>query len=220
MRAVFGLRAGAVAAVLGSLCVLASATTVERLDFKGLTAYATNVVVGTIGGSTVERTADGGLIVTKVEFTVEDQWKGTIDRKSITVTIPGGRIGNEVIEISGVPVLVRGESALLFLEKNPDGAYGVISFAQGSYKLGVEASTGETIATRDVGARSLLAIAGKETAQLVDGVWKLATIRSDVEAAVREGLTKEMLAEASAVEAVPLDDVDASTGEVKKGGEK
>lgn len=220
MRGVFGLRAGVVAAVLGSLLCTASATTVERLDFRGLTAYATNVVVGTVGGSTVERTADGGLIVTRVELSIHEQWKGTIDSKSITLSIPGGRIGNEVVEMSGVPVLVRGESALLFLEKNPDGAFGVISFAQGSYKLGVEATTGEKIATRDVGARSLLAVSGKETSQLVDGVWTVATIRKDVDAAVREGLTKEMLAEASAADAVPLDDVDATTGEVKKGGEK
>jgi hypothetical protein len=220
MRGVFGLRAGAIVAVLGSLFCTASATTVERLDFKGLTAYATNVVIGTVGGSRVERTPDGGMIVTLVDLAVEQQWKGVIDVASITINVPGGRIGNEVIEMSGVPVLERGQQALLFLEKNPNGTYGVISFAQGSYKLGVDAVTGAKVATRDLGAMSLLAVRGKEVAQIVDGVWTLDTIQQDVTAAVKAGLTKESIQEVNAVDAVPLNDVVVEKSETGKGGGK
>lgn len=212
MHGAFGLRAGLATVALGCVVVAASAATVQRLDFKGLTALSTHVVIGTIGDARCERTPDGGLIVTLTEVALAEQWKGQIGSAAITVRTPGGMLGTEIQETPGVPALAKGESALLFLEQNADGTFGVVSFAQGSYKLAVGAD-GVEYAARDAGARALVATDGAKSGPLAPELWRVAELKDIVAAAVRTA------AEAVEAEVVtPLDDVDPETGAVEQGG--
>ena len=164
-----------------ALAGLAYATTVVRLDFAGLTRLSTHVVAGTVAGSTTARTPDGGAIVTLTSVDVAAQWKGQTGAATITVRTPGGRIGDEVMELSGSPELRAGDTVLLFLELNPDATYGVISLAQGSFRVTTERD-GSFWVERDPAAAELL-VAGSPDGKVDAVKVPLWSARADVEAA-------------------------------------
>jgi hypothetical protein len=163
------------------LAGLAFATTVQRLDFAGLTRLSTHVVAGTIEGSSTARTPDGGAIVTLSTLRVVAQWKGDAAAATLSVRTPGGRLGDEVMELSGSPELRPGDTVLLFLERNPDGTFGVISLAQGSFRVTVE-SDGSFWVERDPAAQDLC-VAGGPDGKLEAVKSPLWAVRAQVDAA-------------------------------------
>lgn len=215
MRAIRSLRAGLSMAALGAFLCVASATTVQKLDFKGLTALSTHVVRGTIGSSGFAYTPDGGLIVTLTTVNVTELWKGEHADPTLTVRTPGGAIDRVVIEVPGTPVLKLGEDVLLFLEKNQDGTFGVISFAQGSFKVGRDPAD-RVLVTRDAGAAHLVATDGRESGVIASGIWELGAVKADVDAALAASAALEDAAAEADANAVPLHDVPAdATGGAK-----
>ena len=164
-----------------ALAGLAYATTVVRLDFAGLTRLSTHVVAGTVGASTTARTPDGGAIVTLTSVDVAAQWKGQTGAATITVRTPGGRIGDEVMELSGSPELRAGDTVLLFLEHNPDGTYGVISLAQGSFRVVAE-NDGSFWVERDPAAQDLC-VAGAPDGKVEAVKVPLWSARAEIDAA-------------------------------------
>ncbi|MCI0588371.1 MAG: hypothetical protein L0323_16190 [Planctomycetes bacterium] len=174
----FRLLSGAAGAFL--LAGAAAATTVQKLDVAGLTRLATNVVVGRVEGAEQATTPDGGLIVTSTSVTVAAHWKGTTDSASLVVQTPGGRIGNFAMEVPGSPSLRQGDTVLLFLERNPDGTFGVISLAQGSFRV-IAGPRGTLFVERDPEARHLIAVEGRASGPVEAVKGSLVAIQADVE---------------------------------------
>jgi hypothetical protein len=186
------------------LAGIALAATVQRLDFAGLTHLSTHIVTGRIVSSTPAWTADGGAVVTLHELAVAGAWKGAVSGDSLTVRTPGGTIGDYTMELDGSPALSVGDTVLLFLERNDDGTFGVISLAQGSFRVGA-APDGSFLVTRDPAAAQLL-VADTDGAGKVTPLREtLASVRTRVDAALtaeRDGANTEPV-----VDAVPLNDV-------------
>jgi len=179
------------------------AATVQRLDFAGLTHLATHVVTGRVVSSAPAWTPDGGAVVTLHELVVAGQWKGEPVGATLTVRTPGGRMADYTMELPGAPELAAGDTVLLFLERNEDATFGVISLAQGSYRV-VAAPGGTFVVTRDPGAAQLLAVGPDGTGKLGEVQETLAAVRSQVDAAIaaeRAGLDQP------GIDAVPLHDV-------------
>jgi hypothetical protein len=129
MKKYFFLLSTAVFALLTPLY----ATSVQRLSFEELVAKAHTIVQGSVVSALTYRSADGKLILTNYTISVEESLKGASGRTVILTTI-GGRIGNTVLHVSGMPVLQPGEKAVLFLEQA--GAYTtVVGLNQGKFTV-------------------------------------------------------------------------------------
>jgi len=120
------------------------------------------------------------------------------------VRTPGGRLPDFAMEMPGAPELQVGGTVLLFLEQNPDGTYGVISLAQGSWRVEA-AADGSLFVTRDPGAAHLVAPEVGVLTPLGEHVQSFGSVREAVRAALdaeRAGLPLE-----PQEHAVPLHDV-------------
>ena len=109
------------------------ATSVRRLSFDELIQSASSIVEGSILDARTYRSADGKLILTSYTISVQENLKGS-SSSALTVTTIGGRIGNTLLYVSGMPVFQPGERAVLFLEKA--GAYTtVVGLNQGKFAI-------------------------------------------------------------------------------------
>lgn len=124
----------------------ARATTLKRMSVADLSRVAHAVVrLRCIENST---RWDSGEIWTFTTFDVEEIWKGSTPSR-ITVRLIGGEVGNLKSTVSGVPRFVRGEELILFLERTAAGDFSVVSWMQGTFRIGHERGTGSEIVTQD-----------------------------------------------------------------------
>jgi hypothetical protein len=109
------------------------ATTVRHLSFDDLVAKAEVIVTGQVIDSRTYRTGDGKLILTSYTVQVGENIKGKAPA-TLTVTTVGGKLGNTVLRVSGMPQFQAGENAVLFLERS--GAYTtVVGLNQGKFSI-------------------------------------------------------------------------------------
>jgi microcompartment protein CcmK/EutM len=119
----------AIFGVLGQL----QATSVQRLSFEELVAKSQAIVQGSVVSTKTYRSSDGKLILTSYTIQVSESLKGS-PGKTVTLTTVGGRIGNTVLQVSGMPVFQPGENAVLFLEQA--GPYTtVVGLNQGKFTV-------------------------------------------------------------------------------------
>ncbi|HEX5011490.1 MAG TPA: hypothetical protein VFY71_13930 [Planctomycetota bacterium] len=196
---VAGWRGAAMVLVLAGAAV---AATVQRLDFAGLTQLSSHVVTGRVLSSAPQWTPDGGAVVTLHQIAVAAAWKGEAG-ETISVRTPGGRMGDYVMTMPGAPELADGDTVLLFLERNDQGSFDVVSLAQGSYRVAT-APDGTFVVTRDTGAQQLVAPSKSGLAGLEAVQDTLASVHAQVDAA----LAAERAGPIEPQEVVvPLDDV-------------
>lgn len=111
----------------------AQATTVRRLSFDDLVRKAEIIVSGQVTDSRTYRSNDGKLIFTSYTVQVAETLKGKTPA-TVTVTTIGGKLGNTVLHVSGMPQFQTGENAVLFLEHS--GAYTtVVGLNQGKFNV-------------------------------------------------------------------------------------
>jgi hypothetical protein len=121
--------------VVLTLTVLDSlhATTVRRLTFDDLVAKADAIVLGQVVDSRTYWTTDKKLILTTYTVQVGERLKGSVPQ-TVTVTTVGGRIGNTILHVSGMPEFQPGENAVVFLERS--GSYTtVVGLNQGKFRI-------------------------------------------------------------------------------------
>jgi len=122
-----------------ALCLLlfittwSHATTVERLGLEDLVKKAGTIVVGKVTGSRTYWAADRKLILTDYTIEVDENIKGQ-NRRSVSVTTIGGKIGDLELHVSGMPSFQTGENAVLFIEQS--GTYEtVVGLGQGKFTI-------------------------------------------------------------------------------------
>jgi len=79
------------------------------------------------------RLGEGGRIVTDVELAVTSAWKGQPGAR-VTVTIPGGQVGDRGAWVDAAPVFEDGEEVVVFLARRPAG-WGVNGLALGKLRV-------------------------------------------------------------------------------------
>lgn len=137
------------------------ATSVQRLSFDQLVAKADSIVQGNVVGARTYRSPDGKLILTSYTINVHETLKGS-PSKTVTLTTIGGRIGNTVLHVSGMPAFQQGEEAILFLEQA--GAFTtVVGLNQGKFGI----ANGE-ISNSTAGLSFLDGAAGKPLKMPID----------------------------------------------------
>ncbi|HYR87377.1 MAG TPA: hypothetical protein VE422_25055 [Terriglobia bacterium] len=109
------------------------ATTVRRLSFDELVARAQSIVQGRVVDLRTYWTADQKLILTDYTIQVQETMKGSTPQ-TVTVTTIGGKIGNTILHVSGMPAFEQGENAILFLEKSNTSTT-VVGLNQGKFTV-------------------------------------------------------------------------------------
>jgi hypothetical protein len=118
--------------ILGIVVPL-QATSVQRLSLDDLISKAGSIVEANLLSTRTYRSPDGKLILTSYTFSVQESLKGSTG-STVTVTTVGGRDGNTILHVSGMPVFQTGKKAILFLEQS--GTYTtVVGLNQGKFTI-------------------------------------------------------------------------------------
>jgi hypothetical protein len=140
------------------------------------------VVQGTVQAVRSVWNAKHTRILTEVDVSIAQQWKGQAPA-TVRVVQWGGTVGDVKMTVAGAPQWRAGEELVLFLERAGELGYRVAGFSQGRFVVEHDEITGETYLRRPP-------LAGVELFA-ADGHSKL----EDAGAAQRLGL-QELLAEA------------------------
>jgi hypothetical protein len=128
---------------------LAGATVYAPFDEATLTGLSTAVVTGTVTSSVAH--ARDGRIVTDTTVLVDRVLKGATAGPTITVTTPGGRVGDRAVVVYGAPRFAAGDPVLLYLQRGAAGETWTTGLALGAYRLET-AADGSLVGTRAVPA--------------------------------------------------------------------
>jgi hypothetical protein len=165
----------------------AAATLLIGLDLKDLAARANDIVVADVAAVSADWTADHRRIVTTIDLTVVEGWKGAATAGAhLRVVQPGGVVGNIAMHVDGMPRFSTGERALLFLRGGWQRA-GVVGMAQGKRSI-----------HRDVSARWMVGGADRAGADLVHARGAPATSFADTGPRELEALREEVAADVRA----------------------
>ena len=124
----------------------ALATTLKRMSVTDLSRAAHTVVRARCITSSTRWEA--GEIWTFTTLDVEEVWKGSAPAQ-ITIRLLGGSAGNFTSTVSGVPRFSPGEDLILFLERTPAQDFSIVSWVQGTFRIGLNRTTGEETITQD-----------------------------------------------------------------------
>jgi hypothetical protein len=122
----------AIALLTGSPAVT-QATTVERLTLEDLATRSQTIVQGTVRGSRSYWSPNGKLILTNTTIEVSESIKGQSTR-TVEVTTVGGRIGDTVLHVGGMPAFAPGESTIVFTQR-ANGYLTVLGMSQGKFSV-------------------------------------------------------------------------------------
>ncbi len=122
---------------------------VRAMSLEELSNTSNTIVLA----QTVDRrsywTGDRSKIYTDVRIRIEDRLKGDV-ASEIVITVPGGRVGNTLYEVSDMPFFVDDEEVLLFLWDHPSGKTLVTGGMQGKLEI-IEAPAAQGKMIRGVG---------------------------------------------------------------------
>ena len=140
---------------------LLDATIVKNVSFDRQCEQAEIIVNASVSSVTSRRLESKSLkiIVSDVRFRIIEAVKGSASG-SVTVTIPGGTIGNERLEVPGTPSFEQGDNWVLFLVDNGIGSYRVVGFNQGCYRVLTDENGTKVIGPSVVGTDSQVTLAG------------------------------------------------------------
>jgi hypothetical protein len=121
------------------------ATTLLGLDLSALSQRSDSVVRGKVQDVQSRWSGDGKRIVTDVRVEVAESLKGE-PAQTVTVTQPGGRVGDIGQRVDGIAAFQPGEEVVLFLERHGGTRFQLTGMAQGKYRLQRSADGRETFA--------------------------------------------------------------------------
>ena len=121
-----------------SLMVVAppSESQVIPMTMTELVTEAARIVRGEVVGQQTEKisTVDGALIVTLMTFRVHRTLKGE-PRIQLLLEFPGGTVGDETLEVSGMATFELGDRAVLFLNDQVNPISPIVGYAQGHFAI-------------------------------------------------------------------------------------
>jgi hypothetical protein len=163
----FGRRFPVLCAGLLIGCAGVLGTTLEKMPVRRMANLARAIVrARCVSNSTGW---DAGEIWTFTSFEVAETWKGSASER-VTVRLLGGTVGSLTSHVSGVPRFRPREEVVLFLESTARGDFTVVSWKQGTFRVGRDPRNGTELVTQDT--------AGFETFEAQTRQFKASGIRS------------------------------------------
>ncbi len=127
-----------------------AATTGGFLSIPELTRRADVVVIGTVAGSRSHWDRARSGIVTEITVRPAEALKGSAGPGPLTFHHPGGRVGDLVAAVEGVPAFTPGEEVLLFLVRGPERDLRLLSLFQGKFSVERDPASGARVAVRRI----------------------------------------------------------------------
>jgi hypothetical protein len=115
---------------------------VIKMSAKDLTVKSTAVLYGKCSKVKCEWNDKKDKIYTYVTIVPEAYIKGNLGSE-VTVTVPGGQVGDIVYEVSDMPFFVEGEETVAFVWKNLAGKNLITGGYQGKMKIEKDSKTGK-----------------------------------------------------------------------------
>lgn len=91
-----------------------------KVSIDEMTGASTSIVHARTSSVRSYWTENEKYIMTDITLEVESALKGSASSRTV-VTIPGGRVGSTLYEVSDMPVFVEGEEVVVFVWRRPDG---------------------------------------------------------------------------------------------------
>ena len=119
------------------------ATTVIPPTFDQLVAEAQSVFVGEVMSQRAvwDNSAQGRSIRTIVTFRVEDVWKGSMGVVT-QLEFLGGTIGEDTMEVVGMPTFTTGQRNVLFVGDTVRAASPLVGFMHGRFRIERDLASG------------------------------------------------------------------------------
>lgn len=114
---------------------------IQALTLEEMSRTATSIVLGTTVKHESVWDDSRTRILTEVTVRVEEHLKGEPSTETV-ITVPGGRLGNMIYEVSDMPVFYEGEEVLLFAWQHPTGKNLVLGGEQGKLDVVEDVATG------------------------------------------------------------------------------
>ncbi len=173
----------AIALVIGAIVLLAvsdaAAMTIVVRDDANMVAAADAIVHATVG-DVEARLHENGRVFTHVELLVHETWKGSIPDSEIEIVEPGGVTREAMDRVPGVPPFRSGEDVVLFLVRTRSGAWSVLDFWAGAFRV-LELADGRAIVSRSPHGEGLF-LRGPGFEPFADGPREFAAFREWIRA--------------------------------------
>lgn len=133
-----------------ALAPLARATSVVPPNFPELVAEADAIYRGRVTDIQARRVAAANgqsVIKTFVTITVDRTLKGP-EQANVTLEFLGGTIGDEILEVSGMPKYTVGERGIVFVQGNGRQFCPVVRLGHGSYRVRRDERSGREFVER------------------------------------------------------------------------
>ncbi len=105
-----------------------------KVSADELTKASTFVIHGETTSIRSYWTDDRRYIMTDVTIRVQDTVRGQSSSETI-ITVPGGRVGSTLYEVSDMPVFAEGEEVIVFVSRHESGLNLVVGGSQGMMKV-------------------------------------------------------------------------------------
>jgi hypothetical protein len=115
------------------------------LSIEELSQHADLILHGTVLSQSCQQDA-AGRIYTRIEFRVEEAWKGRPSRDPCLIVHSGGRLGRQQLTVPNQVVFNVGDEAVVFLVLNRRGEGVCVGMAQGKFRIQRDPATGEKLA--------------------------------------------------------------------------
>jgi len=115
---------------------------VKKMTHKEMTEVSTAVLYGKCINKRCEWNEKKSIIYTYVTIAPEEYIKGNLGSEAV-ITIPGGRVGDIIYEVSEMPAFTEGEEVVAFVWTNPRGKNLITGGYKGKMKIEKDAKTGK-----------------------------------------------------------------------------
>lgn len=133
--------------------VLARATSVVPPEFSQLVAEADAIYRGgvtSVEARRAERPNGGSVIKTYVTIAIQRTLKGP-EQPTVTLEFLGGTIGDETLEVGGVPKFTTGQRGYVFVQKNGRQFCPLVRLGHGRYRIARDEAGQKEFVQRDNG---------------------------------------------------------------------
>jgi hypothetical protein len=113
---------------------------VQRLSVEELAKESDVIVRAQVQNVNSQQTKNGSGIVTRIEISILEQWKGATT-SSVVVSQPGGTAGAITQAVPGLPQFSIGEEIIIFLRQIKNDGFETVGGRQGKFLVKTDPDT-------------------------------------------------------------------------------
>lgn len=122
----------------------------RELSPQDLTKHADLIAIGKISAITSSWSEGNKRIITDVNLTVKQYLKGQLQSEVVTISHPGGEVG-EIGELySHTPRFKKDEEVLVFAKKDGKGKFQIVGGERGKYTVATDHRSGKKMISEEI----------------------------------------------------------------------